>query len=358
MEEAGHIATRHRVDAREGVRRWASGSCAPTQSRRSAGRDRPVRAAVRHRRRAAEGVRLLRRLAARCRDRPGTRYTPYSAYRWGRDVSVGERIAMEIVMARDAGRLERRPDVADHQRGFAPRGDSNPWRSRRRAVATPRTTVVILDFGSQESQLIARRTREAQRLLASCCPTTHRGRRSRQREPAAIILSGGPESTLAPGRARLRPPEVFTSGMPMLGICYGMQLIAQESRRRARSARARRVRTGDADRRRGGLPAVPRRPAADRACGCRTATRSTEAAAGLRRATPTRSAAAVAAIGDRGAPDLRRAVPSRSRSHRSRERRSSRTFSIASPGSRRRGRWTRSSTRRSSGFARKSATPT
>ena len=36
---------------------------------------------------------------------PGTRYTPYSAYRWGRDVSVGERIAMEIVMARDAGRL-------------------------------------------------------------------------------------------------------------------------------------------------------------------------------------------------------------------------------------------------------------
>jgi len=37
---------------------------------------------------------------------PGTRYTPYSAYRWGRDVSVGERIAMEIVMARDTGRLE------------------------------------------------------------------------------------------------------------------------------------------------------------------------------------------------------------------------------------------------------------
>ena len=36
---------------------------------------------------------------------PGTRYTPYSSYRWGRDVSVGERIAMELVMARDAGRL-------------------------------------------------------------------------------------------------------------------------------------------------------------------------------------------------------------------------------------------------------------
>ncbi len=36
---------------------------------------------------------------------PGTRYTPYSAYRWGRDVSVGERIAMEIVMARDTDRL-------------------------------------------------------------------------------------------------------------------------------------------------------------------------------------------------------------------------------------------------------------
>ena len=37
---------------------------------------------------------------------PGTRYTPYSAYRWGRDVSVGERIAMEVVMARDTNRLE------------------------------------------------------------------------------------------------------------------------------------------------------------------------------------------------------------------------------------------------------------
>jgi 5-formaminoimidazole-4-carboxamide-1-(beta)-D-ribofuranosyl 5'-monophosphate synthetase len=37
---------------------------------------------------------------------PGTRYTPYSAYRWGRDVSVGERIAMEITMARDTNRLE------------------------------------------------------------------------------------------------------------------------------------------------------------------------------------------------------------------------------------------------------------
>ena len=37
---------------------------------------------------------------------PGTRYTPYSSYRWGRDVSVGERIAMEIVFARDANRLE------------------------------------------------------------------------------------------------------------------------------------------------------------------------------------------------------------------------------------------------------------
>ena len=36
---------------------------------------------------------------------PGTRYTPYTAYRWGRDVSVGERIAMEVVMARDANRL-------------------------------------------------------------------------------------------------------------------------------------------------------------------------------------------------------------------------------------------------------------
>ena len=95
------------------------------------------------------------------------------------------------------------------------------------AVVTQRTgTVVILDFGSQVSQLIARRAREANvysELLPYDTPWVEIARR----EPAAIVLSGGPESTLAPDALDCAP-EVFASGIPLLGICYGMQLVAKK----------------------------------------------------------------------------------------------------------------------------------
>jgi GMP synthase (glutamine-hydrolysing) len=94
-------------------------------------------------------------------------------------------------------------------------------------VVTPRSgTVVILDFGSQVSQLIARRAREANvysELLPFDAPWTEIAKR----EPAAIILSGGPESTLGPDAPDCAA-EVFTSGLPLLGICYGMQLVAKK----------------------------------------------------------------------------------------------------------------------------------
>jgi GMP synthase (glutamine-hydrolysing) len=84
-------------------------------------------------------------------------------------------------------------------------------------VVSPRTgTVVILDFGSQVSQLIARRAREANvysELLPYDAPWSEIARR----EPAAIVLSGGPESTLGPDALDCAP-EVFTSGIPLLGI--------------------------------------------------------------------------------------------------------------------------------------------
>lgn len=86
-------------------------------------------------------------------------------------------------------------------------------------------TVIILDFGSQVSQLIARRTREAgvySELLPYDTPWTEIAKR----EPAAIVLSGGPESTLVPGAPEC-DPGVFASGLPLLGICYGMQLLAK-----------------------------------------------------------------------------------------------------------------------------------
>ncbi len=87
-------------------------------------------------------------------------------------------------------------------------------------------TVVILDFGAQYSQLIARRIREA-KVYSEILPHDAPWESILRRNPAAIVLTGGPESTLrpdAPGVAL----EVFTSGLPILGICYGMQLIARD----------------------------------------------------------------------------------------------------------------------------------
>src|SRR5580704_11380567 len=94
-------------------------------------------------------------------------------------------------------------------------------------VVTARSgTVVILDFGSQVSQLIARRAREAN-VYSELLPFDAPWSEIAKREPAAIVLSGGPESTLAPDALECAP-EVFTSGIPLLGICYGMQLVAKK----------------------------------------------------------------------------------------------------------------------------------
>jgi GMP synthase (glutamine-hydrolysing) len=86
-------------------------------------------------------------------------------------------------------------------------------------------TVFILDFGAQYSQLIARRTRELG-VYCEIVPFDVSWSTLAGREPAAIILSGGPESTLVPDAPDL-DPAILTSGLPILGICYGMQLIAR-----------------------------------------------------------------------------------------------------------------------------------
>jgi GMP synthase (glutamine-hydrolysing) len=86
-------------------------------------------------------------------------------------------------------------------------------------------TLVILDFGSQYSQLIARRFREANvycELFAHDVPAET----VRASNPRAFVLSGGPSSVLDPGAPRL-PAYVLESHLPVLGICYGMQLMAQ-----------------------------------------------------------------------------------------------------------------------------------
>jgi GMP synthase (glutamine-hydrolysing) len=85
-------------------------------------------------------------------------------------------------------------------------------------------TVVVLDFGSQYSRLIARRIREAN-VYCEVHPHDTPWEALRALAPRGFVLSGGPASVYAPG-APTCVPEVFSCGTPVLGICYGMQLMA------------------------------------------------------------------------------------------------------------------------------------
>lgn len=89
---------------------------------------------------------------------------------------------------------------------------------------SPGETVLVLDFGSQYTQLIARRIRD-QKVYSEIHPFDYPIEKIRELAPKAIILSGGPQSVYgenAPYCSR----EVFELGVPVLGICYGMQLMA------------------------------------------------------------------------------------------------------------------------------------
>ena len=87
-----------------------------------------------------------------------------------------------------------------------------------------RETIVVLDFGSQYSRLIARRVREC-RVYCEVLPWNVPEAELRALEPKGIILSGGPASVYEPGAPPL-PDAVLALGVPVLGICYGMQLLA------------------------------------------------------------------------------------------------------------------------------------
>jgi GMP synthase (glutamine-hydrolysing) len=86
--------------------------------------------------------------------------------------------------------------------------------------------VVVLDFGSQYSQLIARRVRECNVYCELIPHNASRAEIERLR-PMGIILSGGPNSVYDPGAPQL-PDYVLDSGLPVLGICYGLHLLAQQ----------------------------------------------------------------------------------------------------------------------------------
>src|ERR671933_1072677 len=83
--------------------------------------------------------------------------------------------------------------------------------------------IVVLDYGGQYSQLIARRVRELG-VFSELLPHHVGVEEVRRRAPKGLILSGGPASVYAPGAPRL-DPALLELGIPVLGICYGMQAL-------------------------------------------------------------------------------------------------------------------------------------
>lgn len=84
--------------------------------------------------------------------------------------------------------------------------------------------VLVVDFGAQYAQLIARRVREAH-VYSEIVPHTWSVEQMLAREPSAIVLSGGPASVFEPGAPEV-DPALFDAGIPVLGICYGFQAMA------------------------------------------------------------------------------------------------------------------------------------
>jgi len=90
-----------------------------------------------------------------------------------------------------------------------------------------RDRILVLDYGSQYTQLIARRIRE-QRVYCEIHPAGLTPEQVRAWEPRGLILSGGPSSVLDPGSPDL-DPALLDLGLPVLGICYGLQILAHRT---------------------------------------------------------------------------------------------------------------------------------
>src|SRR5690606_23479313 len=110
---------------------------------------------------------------------------------------------------------------AENVEGVAAPGGADPADPAREF-----DTCLVVDFGAQYAQLIARRVREAH-VYSEIVPHTVTADEIRARRPQALILSGGPKSVHVEGAPRL-DPEIFELGVPILGICYGAQLIAHQ----------------------------------------------------------------------------------------------------------------------------------
>jgi GMP synthase (glutamine-hydrolysing) len=93
------------------------------------------------------------------------------------------------------------------------------------AVSAPDEKVLVLDFGAQYGQLIARRVREC-KVYSEIVPHTISLDEVKRRRPKGMVFSGGPASVYQPGAPEC-DPRLFDAGIPILGICYGMQLMGR-----------------------------------------------------------------------------------------------------------------------------------
>ena len=106
------------------------------------------------------------------------------------------------------------------------KGGEQPVPSMEKELAAEREAVVVIDFGSQYSMLIARRVREAQ-VYCEVVPSDAPWQKVAPLKPRGFILSGGLASVYQPG-APLAPTYVYESHLPLLGICYGMQVLTHQ----------------------------------------------------------------------------------------------------------------------------------
>ena len=133
--------------------------------------------------------------------------------------------------AANAGHRVLAPDDAEVEAYLetalkAPAPDRSPGDRPASADPDDRETVVVLDFGSQFAQLIARRVRELD-VYSELLPHDTPWAEIERRRPKAIILSGGPSSVYDEG-APQPDPSIWSGGIPVLGICYGLQLMAHQ----------------------------------------------------------------------------------------------------------------------------------
>jgi len=105
-------------------------------------------------------------------------------------------------------------------------GGEQPVAAKEAVPGAEREAIIIIDFGSQYSMLIARRVRECQ-VYCELVPYDTPWEKIAPLNPKGFILSGGPASVNEPG-APLAPAYIYESHLPVLGICYGMQVLTQQ----------------------------------------------------------------------------------------------------------------------------------